>query len=143
MRNGGERAGLLVSAAIIYRRGQVLVGQRPEADKHPLKWEFPGGKVESAESPRQALVRELREELEIEATVGAELARYRHKYSPAYEISLLFFAVPGFVGQLKNRVYKQISWASLNELERLDFLEGDVDFLRRLARGDFRPQLEG
>jgi 8-oxo-dGTP diphosphatase len=141
--SAGDRAGLLVSAAIIYRCRQVLVGQRPEAHRHPLKWEFPGGKVESGESPRQALIRELREELEIEASIGAELARYRHKYSPADEITLIFFAVPSFVGQLNNRVYKQISWAGLNELEMLDFLEGDLDFLRRLARGDFRPQLEG
>ena len=143
MRSAGNRAGLLVSAAIIYRRRQVLVGQRPEADTHPLKWEFPGGKVESGESPRQALVRELREELEIEAIIGTELARCRQKYSPANEITLIFFAVPAFVGLLNNRVYKQIYWAGLNELEALDFLEGDLDFLRRLARGDFRPQLEG
>jgi hypothetical protein len=87
------------------------------------------------------LVRELREELQIHATIGAELARYRHEYTAATEVTLLFFAVPNFVGQPDNRVYKQICWAGLNELEALEFLEGDVDFVRRLARGDFEQQL--
>jgi 8-oxo-dGTP diphosphatase len=119
----------------------VLVGQRPEADRHALKWEFPGGKVESGESPRQALIRELREELQIHATIGAELARYRHDYPAATDVTLLFFAVSNFVGQPDNRVYKQICWVGLNELEALDFLEGDVKFVHRLARGDFNRQL--
>lgn len=139
----GHRANSVVSAGIIYRRGQVLVGQRREADRHALKWEFPGGKVESGESPRQALVRELREELGIDAIIGAELASYRHKYPPADTVRLLFFCVPNFIGQLNNRVYKQICWAGLDELEAFDFLEGDIDFVRQLARGVFEQQLEG
>ena len=61
---------MLVSAGVIQREGRILVGQRRRGDRHPLKWEFPGGKVEAGETPQQALVRELREELQIEATVG-------------------------------------------------------------------------
>ncbi|MBV9266177.1 MAG: NUDIX domain-containing protein, partial [Acidobacteriaceae bacterium] len=61
---------MLVSAAISHRDGRVLVGQRRRADRHPLKWEFPGGKVEPGETPQQALARELREELLIDANVG-------------------------------------------------------------------------
>lgn len=141
MPSGGDRRTLVVSAAVIYSRHHVLVGQRPEGDRHALKWEFPGGKVEPGESPRQALVRELREELQISGTIGAELARYRHDYSAASEVTLFFFAVPNFVGQPENRVYKQICWAALNELETLDFLEGDLEFVRRLVRGDFEQQL--
>jgi len=136
-------ASLLVSAGIIYRFGRVLVGQRREADRHPLKWEFPGGKVESTESPQQALIRELEEELQIDATVGVELAHYEHAYASGSCVRLLFFAVPNFLGQPSNRVYKQICWASLEDLETLDFLEGDVEFVRRLARGDFKQELEG
>jgi 8-oxo-dGTP diphosphatase len=133
----------LVSAAIIYRTGEVLVGQRRNADKrHALKWEFPGGKVESGESPREALVRELREELLIDASIGAELAHYEHEYANGSSVHLLFFAVPDFIGQPTNRVYKQICWTALCDLPALDFLEGDLDFVRRLARGDFREQLE-
>src|SRR5579863_10476625 len=105
MRNRGP---LLVSAAVIHRDGQVLVGQRRKADRHPFKWEFPGGKVEFGETPQQALVRELREELRIEATVGTELARYEHDYPSGSRVHLLFFTVAGFSGEPKGQVFQQI-----------------------------------
>lgn len=138
-----DRASLLVSAGIIYRRGQVLVGQRRQADRHPLKWEFPGGKVEPGESPHAALVRELREELQISATVGAQLAYYEHEYASGSCVRLLFFAVPTFIGQLNNIIYEQICWTRLDNLEAFDFLEGDIEFVRRLAQGEFDQQLQG
>jgi 8-oxo-dGTP diphosphatase len=128
---------LLVSAGIIHRNGKVLVGQRRSNDRHPLKWEFPGGKVEFGESPQQALVRELREELQIEATVGSELARYEHDYANGSRIHLLFFAVRNFLGEPRARVFEQISWIDLISLPTLDFLDGDLDFVKRLARGDY------
>jgi len=138
----GDSTALLVSAGIIFRCGQVLVGQRSASDKHSLKWEFPGGKLELGESPQQALVRELREELQIDVTVGAELACYEHAYASGNRVRLLFFAVPNFIGQPKNLVYNRICWTRLQDLETLDFLEGDVEFVRCLARGDFQQQLE-
>lgn len=136
------RTPLLVSAGIIHRDGQVLVGQRREADRHPLKWEFPGGKVEPGETPQQALVRELREELQIEATIGTELARYEHEYPSGSRVHLLFFAIPAYTGQVKGQVFEQIQWVDLHSLPALDFLDGDFDFVRRLARGDFRSVLK-
>ena len=135
------RPPLLVSAGIIHRDGQVLVGQRRRGDRHPLKWEFPGGKVEYGESPQQALVRELREELQIDARVGSELARYEHDYPSGSRVHLLFFAVPSFTGEPKARVFEQICWTDLDALPRFDFLDGDLDFVRRLARGDFADHL--
>jgi 8-oxo-dGTP diphosphatase len=138
MRN---RAPLLVAAGIIYRDGQVLLGQRRKGDRHPLKWEFPGGKVEFGESPQQALVRELGEELQIEATVGSELARYEHEYPGGSRVHLLFFAVPRFSGQPLARVFEQILWCDLAKLPDFDFLDGDLDFVQRLARGEFAHQL--
>ncbi|MFL6414894.1 MAG: (deoxy)nucleoside triphosphate pyrophosphohydrolase [Bryobacteraceae bacterium] len=137
-----SRTPLLVSAGIIHRDGRVLVGQRRREDRHPLKWEFPGGKVESGETPQQALVRELREELQIEARVGSELARYEHEYPSGSRVHLLFFAIPEFTGQMKEQVYEQIQWVDVHRLPALDFLDGDFDFVRRLARGDFRNVLK-
>jgi 8-oxo-dGTP diphosphatase len=136
------RTPLLVSAGIIHQDGKVLVGQRRRADRHPLKWEFPGGKVEAGETPQQALIRELREELKIEATVGSELARYEHEYPSGSRVHLLFFAIPAFSGPLVGQVFEQIQWVDVHSLPTLDFLDGDFDFVRRLARGDFRNVLK-
>jgi 8-oxo-dGTP diphosphatase len=130
----------MVSAGIIQRDGQVLVGQRRKTDRHPLKWEFPGGKVEQGESPQEALVRELQEELKIQARVGSELARYEHDYPSGSRVHLLFFAVCEFSGEPTARVFEQICWVDLPALPALDFLEGDLDFVQRLARGDFGRQ---
>jgi 8-oxo-dGTP diphosphatase len=135
------RAPLLVAVGIMYRDGAVLVGQRRRMDRHALKWEFPGGKVEAGETPQQALVRELHEELVIEAEIGGELARYEHDYPNGSRVHLLFFAVPQFKGEPHGRVFEQIQWVPLAELPDLDFLDGDFDFVRRLVRGDFRTQL--
>lgn len=136
-----NRAPLLVSAGIIHRGGKILVGQRRKNDRHPFKWEFPGGKVEFGESPRQALVRELREELQIEARVGSELARYEHDYRTGNRVHLLFFAVRDFAGEPRGRVFEQICWIDLHSLPSLDFLDGDLDFVKRLARGDYTHAL--
>ncbi len=137
-----NRAPLLVAAGVIHRDGQILVGQRRKADRHPFKWEFPGGKVELGESPQEALVRELREELEIDATVGSELARYQHEYPGGSRVHLLFFAVKDFQGQPFAKVFEQISWIDIGSLSELDFLEGDLDFIQRLSRGDFSARLD-
>lgn len=135
------RPPLLVAVGVIYRSGQVLVGQRRKTDRHPLKWEFPGGKVEWGESPQQALIRELREELQIEAQVGRELARYEYDYPSGSRVHLLFFAVNRFTGEPRARVFERIDWTPLSELPKLDFLDGDLDFVERLAIGEFSKQL--
>ncbi len=120
----------------------MLVGQRRGVDRHPFKWEFPGGKVEPGETPQQALARELREELQIEATVGTELARYEHEYPGGSRVHLLFFVIPKFAGEPTGRIFEQIQWVELSSLPQFDFLDGDFDFVKRLARGDFRSQLK-
>lgn len=127
---------MLVSAAVIHRDGKVLVGQRLPKGRHALKWEFPGGKVEPGESPQQALIRELREELEIEATIGTELARYRHDY-PNGSVDLLFLHVGEWHGEPVPHAFQQIAWMGVDALPSVDFLEGDLDFIRRLAGGEF------
>ncbi len=140
-RKNKGRAPLLVAAGVIHKAGEILIGQRRIGDRHALKWEFPGGKVEHGESPQQALVRELSEELQIEAKVGSEMARYEHDYPSGSRVHLLFFAVTEFSGDPKARVFEQIRWVPVADLEGVDFLEGDLDFVRRLARGDFNAQL--
>ena len=122
-----------VVAAVIERAGLVLIGQRKLRGRHGLKWEFPGGKVEPGEGSRDALVRELREELGIEARVGDEIERYDFSYSAGHVTRLIFFQVTEFTGEPVNLDFAQIAWAPRNRLPEYDFLEGDVEFVRRLA----------
>jgi 8-oxo-dGTP diphosphatase len=131
------RGPLLVSAAVIRRGKQILVGQRRRGDRHAYKWEFPGGKVEPGETPKEALVRELREELAIESQVGEEIARYRHDYPNGSSVVLLFYSITGFDGEPTSRVFEQIRWVDVSMLTKMDFLDGDLDFVQRLARGEF------
>jgi len=128
------RRQVLVVAAILKRDGKVLIGQRRRGEWHELKWEFPGGKVEPGESPRQALERELAEELAIQADIGEEICRYEHQYPGKAPIQLIFFQVDGFVGEPDNRAFEQIQWESPSRFLDYDFLDGDLDFIRRLAR---------
>ena len=82
-----------VVAAVIERNGSVLIAQRKRAGRHPLKWEFPGGKVEPAETPEAAVVRELQEELAIQVQVGPEIGRYEFQYEGRWPIMLMFYRV--------------------------------------------------
>jgi mutator protein MutT len=119
-----------VVAAIVQREQKILVCQRKGDGPHAWKWEFPGGKVEQGESLEQALARELREELSIEARIGGELARYEFAYPGKKPILLVFFAVSEFSGTPVNRVFERIEWTYETNLTQYDFLEGDADFLR-------------
>jgi 8-oxo-dGTP diphosphatase len=137
-----HRLPLLVSAAVIVRGGEILIGQRRRGDRHAYKWEFPGGKVEQGETPQQALVRELREELAIESKVGEEIARYKHEYPNGASVLLFFYVVTEFNGAPLNRAFEASQWAPCKSLMSFDFLDGDVDFVRRLARGEFNSRFE-
>jgi 8-oxo-dGTP diphosphatase len=121
-----------VVAALIERDGQVLICQR-KTGRHAHKWEFPGGKIEPGESPQQALARELREELAIEARIGEELYRTEFRYGQGPRIRLKFFRVREFAGEPVNLQFERIEWAARDALPGYNFLEGDVEFVRSLA----------
>jgi 8-oxo-dGTP diphosphatase len=124
-----------VVAAVIERDQRILIGQRKPRGRHALKWEFPGGKVEAGEDLGAALTRELREELGIEATIGAEIERYDFRYIPDRVTRLIFFQVTEFSGEVRNLEFADIAWVRREQLPEYDFLEGDVEFVRRLAKG--------
>lgn len=126
----------MVVAAVIERDGQVLVCQRKQGGRHALKWEFPGGKVERGETPRAALQRELMEELALPTVVGQEIVRYEYRYPRRSRILLIFHRVVEFEGEPSNQVFEQIVWEPRSRLTEYDFLEGDMDFVRRLSRGE-------
>jgi 8-oxo-dGTP diphosphatase len=132
-----NRSVINVAAAVIEREGKILIGQRKRGDSHGLRWEFPGGKVERGESPAEALARELREELGIQAIVGSEIIRYEHRYPRRTSILLIFYRVTEFEGEPRGLAFEEIVWESATKLPGYDFLDGDVDFVRRLAAGEF------
>ena len=121
-----------VVAGLIYRNGRLLVCQRRADGAFPLKWEFPGGKVEKGESDIDALRRELREELTIEMRDGVLIYQHNHLYTDG-PVSLRFYAVDDFDGDAENLIFERISWVAIPELERMDFLQGDRPFVEKLV----------
>ena len=124
-----------VVAAIILRDRKILVCQRTRHQTMPLKWEFPGGKIEEGEQPRDAMRRELEEELGIDATVGDEVARIRHRYASGASVELRFYVVCEFRGEIENRIFRDLQWADKSELPNYDFLEADLSLVKDLASG--------
>jgi len=124
-----------VVAALIVQDGKLLVCQRTRHQTMPLKWEFPGGKIEEGEQPRDALRRELDEELGIKAIIGDELARIQHEYPNGGMVELRFFVVREYRGELENRIFKDIQWAMPKDLPKFDFLEADLTLVNDLAAG--------
>lgn len=123
-----------VTAGVIVERQRVLVCQRVAGSRHGLKWEFPGGKREAGETLAECLRRELEEELGIVAAIGAVLATTRHNYEGG-ELEITFFEVDHFEGVPTNRIFADMRWVKITELEGVDFLEADLAFVRRLAKG--------
>jgi 8-oxo-dGTP diphosphatase len=124
-----------VVAALIWQDGTVLVCQRTRHQTMPLKWEFPGGKIEEGEQPRDAMRRELEEELGINAEVGNEVARFRHQYPNGSAVELRFYDVRKYSGEIENRIFKDVRWAKPAELPAYDFLEADLKLVQDLATG--------
>jgi 8-oxo-dGTP diphosphatase len=122
-----------VVAGVIEKDGLILIAQRAEGQNHALKWEFPGGKVEAWEDTRDALKRELEEELSIQARIGDEITRYEYQYPGRPPIRLIFYRVTEFEGEPVNRVFQEIRWESAQKLPEYDFLDGDVDFINRMS----------
>ena len=120
-----------VVAGLIRRQGKVLVGQRPEGASLARTWEFPGGKIELGESPETALRRELKEELGIDAEIGALKFAASHTYGKT-GILFLFFEVKYWKGQIKPQQHLDLKWVSPKELGGLELPEANSKFLDKI-----------
>lgn len=126
-----------VVAALIEHEGKLLVCQRSAGRPFPFKWEFPGGKIKPGESLEAALARELLEELDVEAQIGREICRTRHKYSELREpIALTFFTAHVDPTKVRNLIFERIAWRSPASLPELDFLPADRELIARLSSGE-------
>ena len=130
-----------VVAGVIVQEGLLLVCQRKENTAFPLKWEFPGGKVEPDEAHEDALRRELMEELGIKAGKLIEIFRHTHKYSDEFIVNLRFYRVHDFTGALTNRAFQDLAWARIDEVSKFDFLDGDLPFVDLLVSASGRKFL--
>ena len=124
-----------VVAAVIVRDDKILICQRTRHQSMPLKWEFPGGKVEPNESPTDALRRELDEELGIRAEVGPKLTTVCHHYANGAAVELHFYVVHEYAGEIQNRIFHDVRWIRREGMPSYDFLEADVGLIKDLAEG--------
>jgi 8-oxo-dGTP diphosphatase len=131
-----------VVAAIIERGDRrLLIGQRRRNDTSPLKWEFPGGKVEDGEEPETALARELREELGVTLRKSVEIARVTHRYAETPElIEVQFFAVEIAEEVVVPNAFEQLHWVLPKELAEYDFLAANLQLVANLATGRIKPR---
>lgn len=108
-----------VVTGLIVKGDQVLVGLRPEGKNLAGQWEFPGGKIESNETPEGALKRELQEELGIDAEIGEIVFAGTHSYGET-GILLLFYIVKYWKGEPKPFYHRELKWVHLKDLQDLD-----------------------
>lgn len=116
---------LHVTCAIIERDGFILAAQRSADMNMPLKWEFPGGKMDPGETPEGCLIREIHEELGITIRVGCSLPISTHQY-PAITITLYPFICSIESGEIVLHEHSDIDWLTPNELYTLDWAEADL-----------------
>lgn len=114
---------------------QVLLCQRKYNAKHyPLKWEFPGGKLEQGESPEHCLQRELSEELELRPEIYELYHQQHHTYADNRTFDVLYYKVTKFSGEIINHVFESFKWVSISELLHYDILEGNGNVVKKLLQ---------
>jgi 8-oxo-dGTP diphosphatase len=122
-----------VVCAVIEKNDLVLCAQRSEHMVLPLKWEFPGGKIEANEDEKSALLREILEELNVSIEILERLPEHVHAYTPEKEIRLIPYRCKLAVGAtLHAREHAELRWVERHELLALDWAAADVMVVRNL-----------
>jgi 8-oxo-dGTP diphosphatase len=130
-----KRGPILVTAAVIRRGKKILIAQRKSDSKvEPLKWEFPGGKLEHGESPEQCLAREIKEELNLKIKVGELIGISSHVYKQKMHIVLLCYMCKFKTGQLKCLDVEDAKWISPREMKSYRFAAADIPLLNEVKK---------
>jgi 8-oxo-dGTP diphosphatase len=121
---------------------EILAQSRPKNKEFEQQWEFPGGKIESNETPEQALVRELKEELGIKVKRWVFWMKKTHIYSEkSLKVDLIFYFVPEYEGTPVNKEMQELLWINLvhqkQVLSNLPFLAADVEPAQLLLNVDY------
>lgn len=120
-----------VTCAIIFHENKILVTQRGPGMKQPFKWEFPGGKIEDGETDEACILRELKEELNISATLTGKLKDCFYDYGD-FQITLIPFTAEFKSGKLTLSEHMNFAWLSPDELTSLDWAPADVEVVGEL-----------
>ena len=130
---------ITVVGGLILKDNKLLICQRSFNSEHSLKWEFPGGKVKTLEEPKEALKRELNEELKININHPIYLCDYSFEYKNlGKKVKLIFFLIDGFIGEILNTVHNQLKWIEIKELSDYDFLEGDKVIIKKILKNELK-----
>ena len=128
-----------VVAGLILQNDKLLICQRPKFKEHPLKWEFPGGKIKNDESNKEALIREMNEELSINIINCEELISYNFNYKELNKkVFIYFYLVNNFNGKVLNNFHKELKWIEIKDIREYDFLEGDLKIIDYISSNDFK-----
>ena len=122
-----------VVAALIRDGERFLICKRPAHKARALMWEFPGGKVEAGERPRDALIRECREELDVTLDVGELYMQVTHEY-PDIQIRLSLYEAVIASGELRGKEHEALCWILPREIPDYEFCPADVDIIHRIRR---------
>ncbi|MBW2732575.1 MAG: (deoxy)nucleoside triphosphate pyrophosphohydrolase [Deltaproteobacteria bacterium] len=121
----GSKPSIRVVAAVIRNEGRFLITQRRPGAVLPLLWEFPGGQVEDGESDAHALQREVRERLDVEIEIGAQMSIMQHEY-PRYLVTLVIFAARLPLGQHPRVAHiHDFRWVPSDDFDRYEFPPAD------------------
>ena len=121
----------VVAAVIFDERGRIFATQRGYGEWKDW-WEFPGGKIEAGETPRQALKREIREELEAEIEVGELMKTIDYNY-PNFHLTMHCFKC-SLMGGVTLKEHEAAKWLAPSELSSVNWLPADEDFIKELKR---------
>lgn len=119
-----------VTCALIEDDDQILCAQRSEKMSLPLKWEFPGGKLENGETLEECLRREIKEELGLDIKILEQLPSNTHKYSDKKVIKLIPFRCSLQTSEIDLKEHLKIEWASIFQLENFDWAEADIPIVQ-------------
>jgi 8-oxo-dGTP diphosphatase len=129
-----------VVAAVIRDGERILIAKRKDGTFMAGRWEFPGGKVEKGEKTHQALIREIKEELCVDITINKLLYVKQHLYDLSDDrkrrVKLMFYETAITKGEIKCVGCSEYCWVLPKELAGFDFVDGDKEFVQRLASGD-------
>jgi mutator protein MutT len=125
-----------VSAALIFRDGKLLITRRHAKSHLGGLWEFPGGKREAGETSEECLVREIREELGVEISVGESFSEISHDY-PEKSVHLKFFICKLISGEPQPLDCAAVKWIGKTELANFEFPAADAQLLEKLGSLDF------